>query len=75
MPASRAQDEAGAVVVHGHSSHACALALVPTRIRRLRVERDDRRGRAWLLAMLRRECRRFGCGVEAGGDAFALRWP
>jgi poly-gamma-glutamate synthesis protein (capsule biosynthesis protein) len=51
------------------------LTLVPTRIRRFRVNaaRDD--DRQWLLEMLRRECGRMGCDVvEAPGDALALRW-
>jgi poly-gamma-glutamate capsule biosynthesis protein CapA/YwtB (metallophosphatase superfamily) len=51
------------------------LDLVPTRIRHFRVNRaagDDRR---WLLATLRYECRRFGCGIEEGiDDAFAVQW-
>ena len=49
-----------------------ALALVPTRIRRFRVERANRHDRAWLLAMLRRECRPLGCDVAADGGAFAV---
>ena len=49
------------------------LALVPTRIRRFRVEHASRRDRAWLLAMLRRECRPFGCEVVPDGSAFAVR--
>ena len=44
------------------------LMLVPTRIRNFRVNRAGQADRAWLLAMLQRECRGFGTGVEAGRD-------
>jgi len=51
------------------------LILVPTRIRRFRVEQargDDAR---WLLARLRRECAPMGCGLETRDDGtFALTW-
>lgn len=51
------------------------LTLVPTRIRRFRVEQargDDAR---WLLAMLRRECGRVDCDVAPRDDGtFALTW-
>ena len=51
------------------------LALAPTRIHEFRVNRARKEDRAWLLAMPRRECRGFGCVVEAGGDgAFVVRW-
>ena len=51
------------------------LELVPTRIRRFRVNRAGREDRAWLLRRLRREYRPLGCDVEPGGDdAFAVRW-
>jgi poly-gamma-glutamate synthesis protein (capsule biosynthesis protein) len=51
------------------------LELVPTRIRRFRVNRAGREDRAWLLATLRHECRAFGCDVEPSArDAFAVRW-
>jgi poly-gamma-glutamate synthesis protein (capsule biosynthesis protein) len=50
------------------------LELVPTRIRKLRIERAGGADRAWLLRRLRREYARFGGRVEEGGDgAFALR--
>lgn len=51
-----------------------SLALVPTRVRRFRIERaagDDRR---WLLATMQRECRRMGCDVREEDDAFSLAW-
>ena len=52
-----------------------ALVLVPTRIRRLRVERATGADRDWLLQRLRRECGRFGCELaDSAGGAFALRW-
>jgi poly-gamma-glutamate synthesis protein (capsule biosynthesis protein) len=52
-----------------------ALDLVPTRIRKLRLERAAGADRDWLRQRLRREYARFGASVEAGGDgAFALRW-
>ena len=52
-----------------------ALVLVPTRIRRLRVERATGADRDWLLRRLQRECRKYGCGVSPVPDgAFALEW-
>jgi poly-gamma-glutamate synthesis protein (capsule biosynthesis protein) len=51
------------------------LDLVPTRLRKLRIERAGGTDRDWLLQRLRREYARFGGRVEEGGDgAFALRW-
>ena len=50
------------------------LQLVPTRIRRFRVERAAGGDRRWLLEVARREYGRFGCDVEETGDAFALKW-
>jgi poly-gamma-glutamate capsule biosynthesis protein CapA/YwtB (metallophosphatase superfamily) len=51
------------------------LELVPTRIRRFRVNRAGRKDRAWLLARLRREYQAFGCDLEQNADgAFAVRW-
>lgn len=51
------------------------LVLVPTRIHRFRVNTANAEDRAWLLAMLRRECRPFGCEVEpGGGGVLAVRW-
>lgn len=51
------------------------LTLVPTRIRRFRVELARDADRDWLLAMLRRECAPLGCDIaeRADGD-FALSW-
>ena len=52
-----------------------ALELVPTRIRDLRVNRADAGDRAWLLAMLQRECAALGTAVEPGtGSGFVVRW-
>lgn len=51
------------------------LDLVPTRIRKMRIERAAGSDRRWLLQRLRREYARFGGRVEEGGDgAVALRW-
>jgi poly-gamma-glutamate synthesis protein (capsule biosynthesis protein) len=51
------------------------LALVPTRMQRFRICRASADDRQWLLARLRRECRRMGCDVEEAPDgAFALTW-
>ena len=50
------------------------LTLVPIRIRHFRVNPVQDDDRQWLLEMLRRECRRMGCGVGKTGDALALRW-
>ncbi|WP_457097644.1 CapA family protein [Lysobacter sp. P5_B9] len=51
------------------------LALVPTRIRRFQVNHAVGEDRAWLLAMLQRECRGLGSEVEASAeDAFAVHW-
>lgn len=53
-----------------------ALDLVPTRLRRFRVELARRGDRRWLLETLRRECARWGCGVvDAGAAGFAVTWP
>ncbi|KQY52234.1 poly-gamma-glutamate biosynthesis protein [Lysobacter sp. Root494] len=52
------------------------LELVPTRIRRFRINRAGSEDRGWLLARLRREYQVFGCDVEQdAGGAFAVRWP
>ena len=51
------------------------LELVPTRIRRFRVERARGADRDWLLRTLRRECTPFGCGLDdRGGEGFDLGW-
>ncbi|GAB3092845.1 CapA family protein [Lysobacter terrae] len=119
-------DEAGADIVHGHSSHhpraieiyrerpilyGCGdflndyegiegheayrgelglmyfptmdlvtgrlreFELVPTRIRKFRVNRAGPEDRDWLLAMLRRECRAFGGDVDVDSNGgFRVRW-
>ena len=52
-----------------------ALELVPMRIRHFRVNHAGTEDRAWLLAMLRRECRVFGSEVEPDArGAFAVHW-
>lgn len=52
-----------------------SLTLVPTRVRRFRVERaagDDRR---WLLATVQREYRRMDCDLgDADDGSFVLSW-
>jgi poly-gamma-glutamate synthesis protein (capsule biosynthesis protein) len=51
------------------------LELVPTRIRRFRINHAGREDRAWLLAMLQRECRSLGSEVEANAEgAFTVQW-
>jgi len=51
------------------------LILVPTRIRRFRVEQAHGDDPRWLLARLRRECAPMGCGLETRDDGtFALTW-
>ena len=51
------------------------LELVPTRIRRFRVNRAGRRDRAWLFARLRREYQALGCDLEQNADGtFVVRW-
>jgi poly-gamma-glutamate synthesis protein (capsule biosynthesis protein) len=50
------------------------LELVPTRIRKFRVNYAGEEDRAWTLARLRRECKAFGVKVEAGErGAFLVR--
>jgi poly-gamma-glutamate synthesis protein (capsule biosynthesis protein) len=118
-------DEAGADVVHGHSSHhpkavalhsgrpilygcgdlindyegiggrgeyrgelsliylpelgadgaLAALAMLPFRVRRFRLEAAGPEDRAWLAARMDRECARFGARVEEAGGALRLAWP
>jgi poly-gamma-glutamate capsule biosynthesis protein CapA/YwtB (metallophosphatase superfamily) len=51
------------------------LVLVPTRIRRFRVNYVGDQDRAWLLDMLRRECKAFGSEVEEGEEgALVVHW-
>lgn len=51
------------------------VELVPTRIRRFRIERARGTDRDWLLRTLRRECAPFGCGLQdRDGEAFDLLW-
>lgn len=57
------------------SGRLLELAMVPTRIRRLRINQAGDRDRIWLRDRLRRECRPFGCDVDLGPDGrFGLRW-
>lgn len=52
-----------------------ALELVPTRLRRLRLERASGADSRWLYDTLARECGDLGCGVRAQDDGrLALRW-
>lgn len=50
------------------------LALVPARIRHLRVNLAAEEDSRWLLAMLNREGRRLGTRVEAEGGRLRLYW-
>jgi poly-gamma-glutamate synthesis protein (capsule biosynthesis protein) len=57
------------------SGRLLALDLVPTHIRRFRIERPEGGDRRWLLERLRRECRAYGSEVEPRADgALGLRW-
>ncbi|WP_460760974.1 CapA family protein [Lysobacter fragariae] len=57
------------------SGHLRELALVPTRIRKFRVNRAGKEDRAWMLAMLQRECRAYGSEVQEGAwGAFVVQW-
>ena len=59
------------------SSHGrlCELALVPTRIRRFRIQRASPQDRQWLLGVMRRECHRMACDLEERPDgSWALVW-
>ena len=51
------------------------LALVPTRIRRFRIQRAPPQDGQWLLGVMRRECARMGCDVREKPDgSWALAW-
>lgn len=51
------------------------LRLVPTRVRRFRMERASAPDVSWLVATLNREGKRFGSHVEAAGDrTLFLSW-
>lgn len=53
-----------------------ALELVPTRLRRLRIERAEGADSRWLYDTLSRECHDFGGALRTQDDgSFALRWP
>jgi poly-gamma-glutamate synthesis protein (capsule biosynthesis protein) len=53
-----------------------ALEMVPTRLRRLRIERAEGVDRRWLYDTLARECGHFGGSVHLQHDgSFALGWP
>lgn len=59
----------------GRSGRLRELRLVPTRIRNLRVNRADEEDTRWLSAMLNREGRAFGTGVERLADGtLRLAW-
>lgn len=50
------------------------LELVPTRMRRFRLELIGARDREWLRDRLSREGERFGTRLETSGDSLRLRW-
>jgi poly-gamma-glutamate capsule biosynthesis protein CapA/YwtB (metallophosphatase superfamily) len=56
------------------SGRLLELALVPTRIRHLRVNFAPHEGARWLQAMLNYEGRRFGTRVDEVEDRLLLRW-
>jgi len=64
------------VTVDADDGRLLGLQLVPTRIRRFRVEHARGSDRDWLLRTLRRECAPFGCGLDdRDGQGFYLGWP
>jgi poly-gamma-glutamate synthesis protein (capsule biosynthesis protein) len=72
------RDEVGAMYfasVARADGRLLGLEMVPTRIRRLRVNRARGDDASWLRDTLRRECRRFGGDiVEGDRHALALQW-
>lgn len=51
------------------------LAMLPMQVRRFRLNRATARDARWLRERLDRECRPFGCGVDAGAEGgLELRW-
>jgi poly-gamma-glutamate capsule biosynthesis protein CapA/YwtB (metallophosphatase superfamily) len=60
--------------LEAESGRLLALALVPTRIRHLRVNAASSEDAAWLQAMLNREGGRLGTRVEQSGEDLRLRW-
>lgn len=57
------------------SGRLLRLTLLPTRMRRFRVNRASAEEAGWLQQMLNREGRAFGTRVESNaGGALALRW-
>lgn len=56
------------------SGRLLQFALVPARIRHLRVNRASEEGATWLQATLNREGRKFGTQVEWREQLLMLRW-
>jgi poly-gamma-glutamate capsule biosynthesis protein CapA/YwtB (metallophosphatase superfamily) len=51
------------------------LELVPTKIRKFRIERAEDADRRWLLERMKREYHRFGCDLKERHGAFSLQIP
>ena len=56
------------------TAHLLRLKLIPLQIRNLRLRHPSAWDRAWLHDTLDRECRRFGCHIARGGDAWMIEW-
>ncbi|AOE82993.1 CapA family protein [Pseudomonas sp. TCU-HL1] len=57
------------------SGRLLSLELVPTRIRRFRIERAGHADRRWVRETLQRECSNRGCTLQPGPDHdFTLAW-
>jgi poly-gamma-glutamate synthesis protein (capsule biosynthesis protein) len=61
--------------IDADSGRLLRLELVPTQMKRMRVQRASAADSRWLRALLDREGRRFGTSTEAGEDGrFELKW-
>ena len=57
------------------SGRLLRLAMLPMQMRRFRLDRAPARDTRWLRERLDRECRMFGCRVDAGAEGgLELRW-
>ncbi|MGH7446110.1 MAG: CapA family protein [Longimicrobiales bacterium] len=56
------------------TGHLTALEMLPLQIRRFRLNHASPADRAWLHALLDRECRRFGHRVVLRNDFLVLEW-
>jgi poly-gamma-glutamate synthesis protein (capsule biosynthesis protein) len=61
--------------LHSSSGRLAHLEMVPTRVRRFRVERSSADDAAWLMDVLSREGSRFGTRARPGPDGrLVLHW-